>query len=168
MIWIKAETSAGSRVTICTDGAVSFLTVYGDIRYYDWREGYIHLLPNHEYTPEEIGAIKAICIRHFADKLPEINTNLKVIDYRNIRVPLPVRQVLRSLLPSVTTRGLFGDRGWRHLRCSWRPAYTTTITVDCVAALQRLSLGGSWQRYFTDRSWLAEAEALKGSRVYLA
>ncbi len=43
---------------------------------------------------------------------------------------------------------------------------------DRIAVVQPLSdahLGGTWQRYYDDRfTWLAEAESLKGSRIYLA
>ncbi len=36
-----------------------------------------------------------------------------------------------------------------------------------LAKRQKINMGGSWQRYFTNSAWIHEAERRKGKRIYL-
>lgn len=166
MLTINAQTNSGSKIQIVTDAEISFLTIYGDKKYYDVNDGYVHLL-DQEYTPDEIAAIKKLNTLSFAGKLPEIRTDMKSVEYKNLTVPLAKSQIIKSLLPRFTITGIFGDRSLKNLRINWKPAYTTTRMVDCLVPFE-LHLGGSWQSYYGNNDWLTEAEQIKGSRVYLA
>ena len=163
---IKCQTNSMSKITIVTDADISFIVIEGDKRYYDVHDGYVHLVADREYSPSEIEVIKKINILYFAGKLPEIRTSLETITHKSIPMPLPISQTLKSLLPSISIRDMFGRRSLRNLRIQWNPKRTSSKMLKCVVPFE-LQLGGSWQKFYNG-NWLADAEQIKGGQIFLA
>jgi hypothetical protein len=190
---IKGITNSGKEVSIIPWGVQENgnykVTLYidglnSDRPYYYPNEGYLHLC-DIEYTEKEIEAIQEITKYYFARKI-EILTDIREIDHQIIidrekTIKERIAEYFKNLFdcffpPEDVFAAMFGQPTKRLFKLNFkkwsnRDKVKKYIykSVDILVPIKSLHIGGSFQRYFHgDNSWLSEAEALKGEKIYLA
>ena len=171
-------------------GSKTYLNLEGS-DYWDVYDAYLHIDSEREKevfgnqwqpTKEEyIAAVKRLCIENFAGKT--VSHKLFIISRRaqNISLKSPVRilhEILAALFPPADPfADLFSGEKKRikhkisikNLRYYFLSfSIYKKETVEIVERNGHIPFGGSWQKYFDDTSWIAQAEEIKGKKIYLA
>lgn len=136
-------------------------------------DGYIHLI-DADYTPEQIAAIKEINTYQFAERLSIESEIGEMVSILYNAGTMPMYSMIREHLRSCDITDWLGEVAAPDLETAQRfpiPwAELNTIKwryADALAPLNSLHLGGTWQRYYEDSSWIHEAERIKGDTIYL-
>ena len=143
--------------------------------------GYLHLDPEAHYTAEEQAEINRILILAWADKwAPWSLTPMITLDSVSLPLDIPKRLadiagILGAAIdPDVSP--IEACFGWGPLRYPSEDARRDAlyqimrqsfITKLMPVPTHYLSFGASFQR-FAPSDWLAQAEAIKGGKIYLA
>lgn len=146
--------------------------------------GYIHL-SKERYSSEEIEAIKDFNIRYFANhsilrsKTPMNTSGAVARDWKPGEKERRLKQLREAKVVSEPDdtgfwflhlfsegRFFFGEEQKAQALAQLEAQQQTTEYRDDLPTYD-LSLGGSFQRYFLNNSWLKEAERLKGSTIFI-
>lgn len=153
-------------------GSKWYLSSHSGDRYWEPGTGYMHIDTDRESEfygkswqankEEYENAVKDVVIQYFAGKA-KVRSGYFRLKYLTVRKGLrPIKQILHDMFFETS---LFGEKTVRFkLRVRWfeKKTYEVKDPMDCPP------LGGTFQKYFTDNSWLKEAEKLKGETIYLA
>lgn len=119
---------------------------------------------------------RAICrinTLYFAGAL-NVHSDSRQIGERYIPRPRNTREMLRDLLEAWRRDSICLDLGYladgpltrlRRVRFALR---RRVERIETMGPLAKAWLGGSWQHYYGGADWLADANDIKGGRVYLA
>ena len=170
-------------------GSKTYLQLEGS-DYWDIHDAYLHIdcdrekeLFGNQWQPTEeeyIAAVKRLCIENFAGKTVSHELFRISRKAQNVGLKSPVKifhELLAALFPPADPfADLFkGNKRIKHKISIKNLRYyflSFTIykkeTVEVVERHGHIPFGGSWQKYFDDSSWIAQAEEIKGKKIYLA
>lgn len=137
--------------------------------------GYLHL-GSQSYSTEEIEEIKRVTIASFADKwhpwsqTPLVSSEYVKRPWRAGEKEEKINGILAAAISDDLMDMLSGAYGSEEQRAKDLADHQERdFVLERVEwVTQHLALGGSFQRFFPDPSWLARAEKLKGGTIYLA
>ena len=121
--------------------------------------------------PFAIETIKKLCILQAAGML-KVDTGLWVLKRRTFKVGfLPVKQILTGWFWCNTFEWFFEGKPWYKKIVFQKPKLWKYESVEVKTDLDCPPFGGTWQTFFTKEEvkedWIKEAEAIKGSTIYL-
>jgi hypothetical protein len=182
-ISIPVITCAGRKGYV-TLGNITYLELEGS-NYWDVDDAYLHIDnervsnfydDNSSWKPsrnEFQDAVKKICIASFAQKLV-IKNDLFRIGRKSVKIGL--KNPKRIFIDMISVKLSKADALFFNEKIAWydyrlklsKLSILRRETIDVVEYLKCPPLGGSWQQYFTDKTWLHDAEYIKGNEIYLA
>jgi hypothetical protein len=179
-ITIPVITGTGRRGRVTTSNAGTYLQIDGGNHWDD--DGYLHVdlkaLPGcceKEYQPSMVEMQEAICkinTLYFAEKL-KVDNDLFRISFRIIitGVLSPIEIIREMIVYWGDVADLFEDTGkkwWKYRLVIKNFRILRRERIEVVKRMDCPPLGGTWQKFYLDNSWLKEAEALKGNKIYMA
>ena len=191
MTSINAITNSGRKVSIVPCGVQENgnykVTLYidgldGQHPYSYVGDGYIHLDADVDYTQKEIEAIKEINLYHFASKIDILTDikeieNISVIERKKTTSELAKEyfHMLRDafLQPKDLFSSLFNQPTKWRFKLNFK-AFSKKIqkyqykSIESLVPMRSIHIGGTFQKFYEDQSWLSDAENLKGKKIYLA
>lgn len=194
-ITIKAITNSGRKVSIIPWGVQENgkykVTLYIDglngqhPRCCD--DGYVHLIPDHEYNDAEKTEINEINKFHFANKIEFLTNVTEIISSTYITSKKTNKEILNQILKNI--KNVFVESTWEDFwvncgikekspiwkRLQFKPKeikrkiyFYNYKRVEEIVPLQSLHLGGTFQKFYSDKNWIKESEELSGSQICLA
>lgn len=171
----------GRKGYLVTSNSGTYLRLDGG-DYWDVEDAYLHVdfedrhqaLKKWVPSDEEQEVIRRVIVFYFAGKL-KVASDLFRIGGRVFRVGiLSLTEMVKSIfyykheifeMFNQNSKG----RVWWKWRINFKDfQFWKLERVEVVDRIGCPPLGGSWQNYFSDSSWLKETEQLKGSQIFLA
>jgi hypothetical protein len=136
----------------------------------------------HKEALEMVEMIKGVNTHYFAGDLQVLSDDKMIADSR-CRRERGMRDVLRDVGDAWNDYSRTLDFAWclsEYKKPAWwrgltgRAGYALSKLrkqherVERLVPLSDAHLGGTWQRFYMDNSWLDQAAAIKGGRIYLA
>jgi hypothetical protein len=181
VIDIAIETERGRPYQIVEDGYlhlnVEFIKKDLETDPNNWATGY-----RHQDALEIIEMVKGINKHYFAGTLTVLSDEKAIVD-KYIRRYRSAKEVIHDIISAWRQHNRTLDFEWLFYEVKkpkWWSKFTGKIRhavtilkkqyerVEMVVPLSDAHLGGTWQEFYSDNSWLDEAETLKGGRIYLA
>jgi len=138
--------------------------------FYDCDKGYMHIdealepkyygqswQPSEEEYKE---TVRRLCILYFASKLEISHPFFRTKEIAYKKRFVGIKKALREFFFEDFPEKKFSP-SFRRLRL-WEYDH-----IEVVEKMKCPPLGANWQKYFQGKEWLPEAEALKGSKIYI-
>jgi hypothetical protein len=170
----------GRKGYLVTSNSGTYLRLDGG-DYWDVEDAYLHVdfEDRHDSTrkwiPSDEGkeVIRRVTVLYFAGKL-KVASDLFRIGRRVFKVGiLSLTEMIKSIFYyKHEIFDMFNQNSKGRVWWKWRINFKNFQfwKLERVEVVDRIGcppLGGSWQNYFSDSSWIKEAEQLKGSQIYL-